>query len=143
MSKTVYTSAADAEAAFYDALARGDLEAMMNVWAEDEDVVCIHPEGPRLTGLAAIRESWRALFSSGATLQVTVSHRIVWSNMMIAVHEVFEHVSLAGDDQLHPPMAATNVYSRGASGWKMVLHHASPTPDVPQSANRDTPRVVH
>lgn len=143
MSKIIYTSAADAEAAFYDALARADLDAMMNVWAEDEDVVCIHPEGSRLHGIAAIRDAWRALFATGATLQVNLSHRVVWSNMMIAVHQVFEHVSVAGDEQLHPPMVATNVFSRGASGWKMILHHASPTPDVPHSGDRETPRTVH
>lgn len=143
MSKTIFTTAADAETAFYDALARADLEAMMNVWAEDEEVLCVHPEGPRLHGLAAIRASWQALFANGAALQVNISHRVTWANMMLAVHEVLEHVSVSGDDHLHPPMAATNVFSRGASGWKMVLHHASPTPDVPRSGDGDTPRTVH
>jgi hypothetical protein len=32
----------------------------MAIWAEDEDVVCIHPDGQRLTGFAAqIRDGWR------------------------------------------------------------------------------------
>jgi len=55
----------DAEHAFYDAFTRGDLDALMAVWAEDEETVCVHPGGSRFTGLAAIRESWKQLFETG------------------------------------------------------------------------------
>ena len=143
VSKPIFTSAAEAETAFYDALARADLDAMMAVWSEDEEVICIHPDAPRLTGLAAVRESWRQIFASGTRLQVQTSHRVVCANMLLTVHNVVEHVAIEGDDRLHPPMIATNGYARGASGWKMVVHHASPTPDVQQTAATDTPRIVH
>lgn len=143
VSKPIYTSAADAEAAFYAALAQSDLDAMMSVWSEDDEVVCIHPDSPRLTGLAAVREAWRQLFESGVRLQVHTSHRVVSANMLLTVHNVIEHVAMEGDDRLHPPMVATNVYARGASGWKMVMHHASPTPEVPHTGGQDAPRIVH
>nr|WP_211163192.1 nuclear transport factor 2 family protein [Aromatoleum diolicum] len=143
VSKPIFTSAADAEAGFYDALARSDLDAMMSVWSEDEEVVCIHPDSPRLVGLAAIRESWRQLFAGGVRLQVQTSHRVVSANMLLTVHNVIEHVAIEGDERLHPPMVATNVYARGALGWRLVMHHASPTPDVQQLAGQDAPRVVH
>lgn len=143
MSKPIFTSAAEAEAAFYDALARADLDAMMAVWSEDDEVVCVHPDAPRLTGLAAVRDSWRQIFASGMRLQVHTSHCVVCANMLLTVHNVIEHVAMKDDDQLHPPMVATNVYARGASGWKMVMHQASPTPDVQRTANGDAPRVVH
>jgi hypothetical protein len=38
VKKTIYSSPQDAEAAFYDALQRADLDAMMEVWSADEDV---------------------------------------------------------------------------------------------------------
>ena len=52
MSKAVFTSPQEVEDAFYDAFARADLEAMMVVWSEDEEVICIHPGAPRVVGLA-------------------------------------------------------------------------------------------
>lgn len=143
VSKPIYLSAADAEAAFYDALARADLDAMMAVWSEDEEVVCIHPGGPRIVGLSAVRETWRQMFESGTRLTISLSRHVICSNMMQAVHNVFEHIAAEGDDQLNPPIAATNVYARGAAGWRMVMHHASPTPDTTDFASQLTPRVVH
>ena len=50
MSPRIFPTAQDAENAFYEALERADLEAMMAVWAEDEEIICVHPTGPRLTG---------------------------------------------------------------------------------------------
>ena len=43
--KELNGSAAEVEAAFYDALHRADLEALMALWADDEEIVCIHPGG--------------------------------------------------------------------------------------------------
>ena len=57
----------DAEAAFYDAFERADLAAMMAVWAEADDVVCVHPSGPRLVGFEAVREGWAQIFSGAAS----------------------------------------------------------------------------
>jgi hypothetical protein len=37
--KPIFTSPQEVETAFYEALERGDLEAMMTVWAEDEDII--------------------------------------------------------------------------------------------------------
>ena len=42
------------EAQFYDALQTGDIEKLMACWADEDDVVCVHPGGPRLVGTAAI-----------------------------------------------------------------------------------------
>jgi ketosteroid isomerase-like protein len=60
----VFATPEDVEAAFYEAIARSDLVALMSVWAEDEEIVCIHPTGQRLTGSDAIRDSWRSIFAT-------------------------------------------------------------------------------
>ncbi|KON80859.1 nuclear transport factor 2 family protein [Azoarcus sp. PA01] len=143
MSKPIYTSVAEAEAAFYDALARSDLDAMMTVWSEDDEVVCVHPDTPRLVGLAAVRESWRQLFAGGTRLQVRTSHHVVCQNMLLTIHNVIEHVAVEGEDRLPPPMIATNVYTRGALGWRLVMHHASPAPQNPHAPARGAPHVMH
>ena len=36
MSSSLFASPEDAETAFYDAIERADLEAMMAIWADDE-----------------------------------------------------------------------------------------------------------
>ena len=110
MSKPIYTSPDEAEYAFYEAIARGDIEAMMSVWSEDEEVVCVQPGGSRFTGLAAIREAWRQLFASGMKISVRTSHPVKTQAMLLAIHCVLEHVSVEGEDTIAPPLIATNVY---------------------------------
>jgi ketosteroid isomerase-like protein len=143
MNSVLFTSPDDAEAAFYAALSHCDIHAMMAVWAEDEEVVCIHPGSIRLIGLAAIRESWRQLFESGSRIVIRATHLIRWHNMMTAVHTVHQHVHVEGDDRLHPPIIATNVFTRGAQGWRMVMHHASPSPNMENLHGHDGPHVIH
>ena len=58
MKKTTFPTPQDAETAFYEALEAGNLDAMMEVWAEDEEIVCVHPGGERLVGYDAVRSSW-------------------------------------------------------------------------------------
>ena len=50
--------------AFYQAFEAKDVDAMMATWAEDEELVCIHPGGPRLVGYEAVRAGWEQLFAS-------------------------------------------------------------------------------
>lgn len=142
-NKPIFTSAAEAEAAFYEALAKSDLDAMMAVWSEDEEVVCVHPDNPRLIGLAAVRESWRQLFAGKVKVNVRTSHRVVTATMQLEVHNVIEHIAVEGEKRLHPPMVATNIYMRGALGWRLVMHHASAAPESPHAARPDAPRLVH
>jgi ketosteroid isomerase-like protein len=144
MSKPIYTTPVEAEAAFYDALSRADLEAMMAVWSEDDEVVCVHPGGPRAVGLAAIRESWRQLFQGSPRLTIRLSNQLAVSNMMMALHTLLEHVALAQTPEAPPsPVIATNVFTRGAHGWRMVAHHASPTPESEDPMADGLPRTVH
>ena len=139
MSKIIYTSAQDAETAFYEALERADLDAIMAVWAEDEEIVCVQPGGPRHTGYAAIRESWRRIFAAGTRLQVRIANPSVVQTPFTAVHSLLEQISVAEDSSTRAPVIATNVYVRGPLGWRMIVHHASPAP--PSSA--EAPKTLH
>ncbi len=47
---THFASPDDVEQAFYEAVARGDADLLMLVWAEDEETLCVHPTGVRLRG---------------------------------------------------------------------------------------------
>jgi ketosteroid isomerase-like protein len=139
MPKVIFTSAQDVENAFYEALEHADLDAMMSVWADDEDIVCVHPGGPRHTGYAAIREAWRRIFEAGTRLRVRIANPNVMQTPFTAVHSVLEYVSVADQDDQRAPVVATNVYVRGPLGWRMVVHHSSPAPPAAPEA----PKILH
>jgi len=138
--KPIFSSPQEAETAFYEALERGDLDAMMNVWSEDEEIVCVHPGGPRLAGYALVREGWRRIFEGGTRLKVQLLALSTVHGPFTAVHSLIEQIGVAGKKQLAAPVAATNVYVRGALGWRMIVHHASP---VPPNSIGDAPQVLH
>ena len=145
VKKTTYTSPQDAEAAFYEALAAGNLDAMMEVWAEDEELVCVHPGGPRLLGFDQVRASWAQMLGSGQRLQVRIADPVYMQGMMLSVHSLHETLSVPG--QARPqPVATINVYLRTASGWRMVAHHAAPVPQAsqqPVEVVAVTPKILH
>ena len=143
MKSTIFTTPQDAEAAFYEALEKADLEAMMAVWADDEDIVCVHPGGARLSGVAQVRESWRQIFAGGQTLRFRLRHQQSLNGMTLAVHSVYEQISIAGEARARNPMIATNIYMRTADGWRMVVHHASAAPPSPDSENKRAPKTLH
>ena len=142
MSRAVFPTAQDAENAFYEALERGDLDAMMAVWAEDEEIVCVHPGGPRLAGQEQVRDSWAKIFAGGPRARLQVSQRVVLSAMMLVVHSVHENFSV--QDAPSVQVVATNIYLRTAAGWRMIVHHASPAPAQPQTPPRaKAPKILH
>ena len=148
MKKTLYASSQEAEAAFYDAFGKSDLAAMMAVWADDDDIYCVHPGGTRISGLENVREAWRRLFTNGQTLSFQLRARHEIHGMMIAIHSVYEQITVAGQGPARNPMLATNVYLRTDHGWRMVAHHASPAP-APAAAStseaepKRAPKTLH
>ncbi len=133
-------SAEDTEAAFYDAIGRADIEALMALWADEEEIVCIHPGASRLVGHAVIRASWEAIFERGGVpirpLQLHVSQ-----NMMTSVHSVVEQINRA-DDQQDRHILATNIYLKTPLGWRIAVHHASIAAGK-ISAEKTMPAMLH
>lgn len=143
MKKTLYATPQDAEAAFYDAFTRGDLEAMMAVWADDDEIYCVHPGGARVSGVAPVRESWRQIFASGQTLRFQLRDQQYLHGMMLSAHSVYEHITVAGETRTRNPVIATNIYIRTERGWRMVAHHASPAPATVESQPRRQTKTLH
>jgi ketosteroid isomerase-like protein len=127
--KQLNGSAAEVETAFYDALNRADLNALMALWADDEEIVCIHPGGARLIGHAAIRASWQTILEHGG-LHILPTQLHETHNLMSSVHTVVEGVSAASGEAAH--LMATNVYVKTPRGWRIVLHHVSVAPGSAQ-----------
>ena len=136
-------NADDIEAAFYEALQSGDIEKLMACWADEDDIVCVHPGGGRVVGTAAIRATFDAMFSNG-TIQAQAEKVRKVDAMSASVHSVLERIELLTEDgPRHAYVIATNVYHKTAQGWRMVAHHASPgTPRDMQEVS-ETPPVLH
>ena len=144
MSAKIFPTAQDAQNAFYEALERCDLEAMMAVWSEDEEIVCVHPAGQRLAGQAEVREAWRRMFAGGPNMRVRITQQVVIASVMLEAHSVHENITVTGETRPRPPMVATNVYLRTAAGWRMIVHHASPAPGEPVAAPASAPpKILH
>jgi len=122
-----FASAEQAQAAFYQAFEQADALAMMQVWAEDEDVICVHPGAERLVGTAAVRESWRQMFEAGPRLHFELAQVHTLAGRTTAVYNLCERIRMDGDLRVHA-MLATNVFLLTPGGWRMVMHHASPLP---------------
>ena len=126
-NKLIHGSPDEIEAAYYDALARADLDALMDLWADDEEIVCIHPGALRLVGHADIRAVWEDILSNGG-LHIRPRQLHVSQNMMTSVHSVVEEIDHGGEGPPDVHVIATNVYLKTALGWRMVMHHASVAP---------------
>ena len=119
-------SADDVEAAFYEALQKADIERLMACWADDDEIVCVHPGGPRVVGSGAIRAAFEAIFANGSIRAWPQRVRKVEA-LVSVVHNVLERVEVLTDTgPAHAYVLATNVYHKTAQGWRMVAHHASP-----------------
>ena len=112
-----------ANQAFYDAHERRDLTAMSAVWEHSERASCIHPGWPILRTWPLIEESWRRIFAGAGRNQFIVTNeqvQIVGDVAWITLDESLVDGGMTGT------IAATNMFVRVGTDWKMILHHGSP-----------------
>ena len=119
----------EAELAFYDALERSDIDAMMSVWLDHECIVCVYPGASRLEGPHDICSGFAQMFEDPTpSMEFSISDLRCRQMDNLSIHTVREEIEV--DGQLVSVMLATNVYQRTEDGWRMMLHHASPEPDM-------------
>jgi ketosteroid isomerase-like protein len=117
---------ADANARFYRAFEALDLAAMDAMWAHGDDVKCVHPGWPLLTGWAAVRESWQAIFTNTEEMRFTISDVRVEAGRDLAWVTCTENIlSDVGGRVGVTAILATNLFARVDAGWLMVHHHGS------------------
>lgn len=129
----IYTSPTDVAQAFYQAFEARNLEAMMTVWAEDEEIVCVHPGGARLVGYDAVRHGWEQLFGSGQRLSFRLDQVVLIETVGLATHSAIEHITVLGENNATGTANCTNVFVRTPNGWRMVLHHSSLGPPLAET----------
>ena len=144
---TLHSSPDDVEAQLYEALQQGDLEKLMALWADDDEVVCMHPGGGRLIGPAAIRASFESIFANGGVpVRPEQVHRL--HLMGTELHHLVERITVDTPEGRQTGwVLATNVYVKTPLGWRLAAHHASPAEPQEPTAHgphsQNAPTTLH
>ncbi|MEJ2694535.1 MAG: nuclear transport factor 2 family protein [Candidatus Thiodiazotropha sp.] len=125
-----FTTPQAAEDAYYDAIDEQDIEALMRVWEESDEVLCLLPMMPPQRGKGAIHNAWSRLLDPNTPLDIEVIHLSWIETTEIAIHLLEERV--AAPSQPEPQSVyACNINRRVAEGWRLLMHQNSPTPPAP------------
>ncbi len=129
---------------FYAAFERADFDAMSDVWADDDGVVCVHPAAPPIRGRAAVMRSWLALMADAPYIQFFLTDVEATVTDGLATVTCMENVLSAGADTPLGVFAggtavATNVFRETSNGWRLWVHHASPVLSSTEPLEEETP----
>ena len=111
-----------ANAAFYDAFAGGDIEAMDELWARSLPVACIHPGWPALHGREDVMTSWRSILLDGEPPPIRADGARA---ALLGAAGYVVCIERIGDESL----VATNVFALEQGIWQIVHHQAGPLAD--------------
>lgn len=123
-----------ANTALYDALEKGDLDAMAEHWL-DEGVSVVHPGWPVLNGRGEVMRSYALLMANTEYIQfflTDVEVSVIGDTALVTCTENILSGGPTEADGTAGPLVgglvvATNVFRRTEDGsWKVWAHHGSP-----------------
>ena len=132
---------AEANESFYRAFESLDLQRMEAVWARDAEIQCGHPGWRILRGWKPVMESWRRIFENTPKINFSLTELSVKVHGELAWVTLYENLLSSVEGQSVGAMIlTTNIFRKGAEGWRMIHHHGS---SVAQAAPPDdeTPTV--
>lgn len=116
-----------ANAAFYRAFEKKDIEAMSTICSQGTGCTCIHPGRSALRGWKEIELSWRQIFRNTKYMEIETEIISVEVRSTIAYVVLIEKVlQVSGGRRLQAQSIATNVFECFANSWYLVHHHGSP-----------------
>ena len=128
----------DVNSRFYKALGTRDLELMGTVFVHDERAGCTHPGWVMLEGWEAIRQSWENVFDPEDQLDIKLHNVTVDIEGDAAwVSCIQELTYIKRDPIMMNVSVSTNIFEKNESGWRMVIHQASPVPIFTQEEDGD------
>jgi uncharacterized protein (TIGR02246 family) len=128
-ASTLRAEAEQANAALYAAFEEADLDALEQLWDDADDIACIHPGSPVLTGRREVLRSWTALLANSGYLQFVLSDVRVRVDGEVAVVTCEENILAdlsAANGLVGGTAVATNVFRRREDRWRLWVHHSSP-----------------
>jgi ketosteroid isomerase-like protein len=122
-----------ANTAFYETMERGDFDELSGLWLDD-DISCIHPGWPVLTGRGEVLRSYALIMANTEYIQfflTDVKVSVAGDTALVTCTENILSGGPAEDGGELGPLVgqlvvATNVFRRTLDGWKIWSHHGSP-----------------
>jgi len=137
----IYASPEEVEKAFYEAVERQDINALMSLWSNDEEIVCIHPNGQRVSGVEEVRKSF-AQAMEDPPVRIAKSQQARWEGAVMALYQNIETVLNKETGQPGGvPLFVSHIFMLGAHGWRMVCRHSTSTTTGKKSAGVKSPPV--
>jgi ketosteroid isomerase-like protein len=124
----------EASQRFYSALnatLKGQNGPMTNAWAHDASVSSMHPIGGREAGWDQVAAAFAGVGGISSDGKIELVDQAIQASGDMAYEVGIErgHAKLAGED-VTIDHRVTNVYRRGADGWKIVHHHTDVSNDM-------------
>jgi ketosteroid isomerase-like protein len=113
------------------AINAGDLKGLSQVWAKDDEALLFDvPDPGRFRGWKTIEPVWKSFFEQFSDIHMGVGNLDVRVSGDLAYATYDWNLSgRVGDYALDDRGAATEVFRRGADGWKVVhLHYSARAP---------------
>ena len=123
-----------ANESFYRAFESRDVREMEKVWAAGDNIQCGHPGWRVLRGWNAVMESWRCIFENSPAIRFNLTDVSIEIRGALGWVTLYENLNSSVEGQnLSATILTTNIFEKGAEGWRMILHHGSavmqPPPD--------------
>lgn len=126
-----------ANEAFYNAFATQDFTAMEELWSLENPISCIHPGWSPQHGRDLVLDTWRAILDEQAPAIHFTGAEAYMMGACAAIVTCYEIVD-------NSVLAASNIFAREESGWRLVHHQSGPAPaslSVAQGAEKKTQTV--
>jgi ketosteroid isomerase-like protein len=126
---------------FYSAFEKLDIKEMEKIWAKGAAIQCGHPGWRILRGWGPVMESWKRIFENTPAIQFMLSDVSIQINGTLAWVTLYENLNSKVEGQpVSATILTTNIFEKGAEGWRMIHHHGS---SVAQAAPQDKSTTVH
>lgn len=112
---------------YYKAFENFDIQLMSQVWANTDEVVCIHPGWEILVGWEKVYDGWTKIFMEDTFLKFTIrnTNTIIFEN--IGIVSCIEEIFVSAKDTISQTfVATTNLFKMTDDGIKLFYHHSSP-----------------
>ena len=133
-----------ANAAFYAAFQRLDLEAMGNLWARGVQVSCVHPGWDLVLGYDAVMQSWKGIFDGTSEIhfrsedaQITAGTTMGW----VVSREILS--TTVQSMTVENTLSTINTFVLESGVWRIAHHHAAPLLAGKPRSSRRSDVVLH
>ena len=117
---------AKANESFYRAFESLDIKRMESVWDRDDAIQCGHPGWRVLRGWQPVMESWRAIFQNTPQIRFLLTDVNVEVRGGLAWVTLYENLNSSLEGQnVAATILTTNIFRKGADGWRLIHHHGS------------------